>query len=450
MAGAEASRPRRSSATRCCIGCSRKSWCRTSSSSAWSRSRAAACCGNSSRGSRRRAVAAVAGHRGDGAPVLQHRIRARGIRRGKRGGSRHCAPRSRRRGRRASPVPLHWYALYACYRPLHTLDAADAIAADLAPTALASLALRQIREPQEERRIRGTIAALTDVVDGVSAAVRSQYEANPYPRWLRLGRDIAPSSVAAFLRSHFPGRGSRRDSRRARANSRRGLRHRTASDRHGAAIPGFERARRGSQPDEPRLRGAQDARARNRQHRVPAGGHPGAGSADRALRRRRLHRRAASPRGSGRRLADTLLAAASRRHDAHRTVQRDRAPARRSRARVHRGGRLSADARRHSRLPRRDSCPTGRRAARARRPRRGFLQPERLPRPHLPRPGAALQPAAGRRAHRGPRSANSSGSNGRIPMPPARYRARFPEDRALDRSRPTGIGSKRNGPTRSC
>ena len=102
------------------------------------------------------------------------------------------------------PVPLHWYAVYACYRPLHTLDAANSIAADLAPTALASLALRQIREPQEERRIRGTIAALTEVSDGVSAAVRSQYEANPYPRWLRMGRDIAPSSVAGFLRGLFP------------------------------------------------------------------------------------------------------------------------------------------------------------------------------------------------------------------------------------------------------
>jgi len=103
-----------------------------------------------------------------------------------------------------SPVPLYWYALYACYRPLHTLEAADAIAAELASTALASLAQRQIREPRQERRIRGTITALTEVIDGVSAAVRSQYEANPYPRWQRLGRDIAPSSVAAFLRGMFP------------------------------------------------------------------------------------------------------------------------------------------------------------------------------------------------------------------------------------------------------
>src|SRR5450631_3398606 len=104
-----------------------------------------------------------------------------------------------------SPVPLHCYAVYACFRALHTLDAAKQIATDLAATALHSLAMRQIQEPLEERRIRSTIAALTEVVDEVSAAVQRQYEANPYPRWLRIRRDIEPTSVAAFLHRMFPG-----------------------------------------------------------------------------------------------------------------------------------------------------------------------------------------------------------------------------------------------------
>jgi SAM-dependent methyltransferase len=104
----------------------------------------------------------------------------------------------------SEPAPLHWYALYACYRPLRTLDAAEAIADELASTALVSLATRQIREPLEEERLRGTIGALTDVVDDVSAAVRSQYEANPYPRWLRVERDVAQTSVSGFLRTLFP------------------------------------------------------------------------------------------------------------------------------------------------------------------------------------------------------------------------------------------------------
>lgn len=102
-------------------------------------------------------------------------------------------------------VPLHWYAIHACYRPLHTLDAPEETATELMPTALRSLALRQIKEPLEERRIRPTIAALTEVADPVSAAVQQQYEANPYPRWLRTVRPSAPMPLAAFLRREFPG-----------------------------------------------------------------------------------------------------------------------------------------------------------------------------------------------------------------------------------------------------
>jgi len=101
-------------------------------------------------------------------------------------------------------VPLPWYAVYASYRPLHTLAHADAIAAQLLSTPLSSLAIRQIREPQDEARLRATIPALTQVASAVSAAVRDQYESNPYPRWLRIERDVAQTSVAAFLHRLFP------------------------------------------------------------------------------------------------------------------------------------------------------------------------------------------------------------------------------------------------------
>jgi tetratricopeptide (TPR) repeat protein/2-polyprenyl-3-methyl-5-hydroxy-6-metoxy-1,4-benzoquinol methylase len=104
----------------------------------------------------------------------------------------------------SAPVPLHVYAIYACYRPLHTLGDSAAIAEELSPTALSSLATRQIREPHEESLLRATIPALTEVAGAVSTAVRDQYEENPYPRWLRMERDVAQMSVAAFLRTQFP------------------------------------------------------------------------------------------------------------------------------------------------------------------------------------------------------------------------------------------------------
>ena len=103
-----------------------------------------------------------------------------------------------------APVPLHWYAIFACYRPLHVLDGAEQVAADLAPTALRALAARQILEPQEERRLRATIPALTGPTGEISLAVQAQYEANPYPRWLRLKQNYSPGSVAGILRSLFP------------------------------------------------------------------------------------------------------------------------------------------------------------------------------------------------------------------------------------------------------
>lgn len=69
-------------------------------------------------------------------------------------------------------------AVYAAYRPLNTL--ADAI------PAVASLAQRQILEPAEEKRLGASIPTLGEPAGAVSAAVRAQYEENPYPRWRRL------------------------------------------------------------------------------------------------------------------------------------------------------------------------------------------------------------------------------------------------------------------------
>ena len=109
--------------------------------------------------------------------------------------------KARKNGER---VPFHWYAIYSCYRPLYTLGDAAAMGEHLMSTALSTLATRQIHEPHEEARLRETIPALTEMGGAVSEAVREQYEENPYPRWLRIGRDVAQTSVAEFLRSQFP------------------------------------------------------------------------------------------------------------------------------------------------------------------------------------------------------------------------------------------------------
>ncbi len=153
-------------------------------------------------------LAAAAGHRGDGAPVLQHGVRARRDRRRAARRWTHCVKRSARRATRAARYrPTGMACTRAIGRLSHSVR--HSTRRTRSPpssrsTPLASLATRQILEPREESRLRGTIEALTEVVDEVSAAVRSQYEANPYPRWLRIERDVAQSSVADFLRGQFP------------------------------------------------------------------------------------------------------------------------------------------------------------------------------------------------------------------------------------------------------
>ena len=45
---------------------------------------------------------------------------------------------------------------------------------------------QQIREPLEEQALRAGIECLTPITLGVSEKVRSQYEQNPYPRWVKM------------------------------------------------------------------------------------------------------------------------------------------------------------------------------------------------------------------------------------------------------------------------
>ena len=45
---------------------------------------------------------------------------------------------------------------------------------------------------------------LTPIEDKVSLAVQGQYEANPYPRWVRLPEPITPVRLGLFLGSRFP------------------------------------------------------------------------------------------------------------------------------------------------------------------------------------------------------------------------------------------------------
>jgi SAM-dependent methyltransferase len=93
----------------------------------------------------------------------------------------------------------------AMYRPLNEIAEADTIAARSWPAPAAAVVAQQITEPREETALRGTIACLTPIADGVTAQVRQQYEENPYPRWASLAAPPWPTLLLdEHLRRLFP------------------------------------------------------------------------------------------------------------------------------------------------------------------------------------------------------------------------------------------------------
>jgi SAM-dependent methyltransferase len=66
---------------------------------------------------------------------------------------------------------------------------------------------QQIAEPREEMRSRSEIARLTGVDDEVSRQVQQQYEENPYPRWVDVGRIVRPTTLRSWLSTLAAGAG---------------------------------------------------------------------------------------------------------------------------------------------------------------------------------------------------------------------------------------------------
>lgn len=101
-------------------------------------------------------------------------------------------------------APASWatLALLACYRPLEQSDLSG-IDQDAIPGEIRPLLRQQIEEPAEERRIRSQIASLGDITDETSLAVRQQYEENPYPRWVRVGKR-SPGPFREAISASFP------------------------------------------------------------------------------------------------------------------------------------------------------------------------------------------------------------------------------------------------------
>lgn len=113
--------------------------------------------------------------------------------------------------RSREPDPQYDRALVrALYRPMESDPAADALRRGASmlrygdPSLWALLLRRSFLDTHAESRLQDELPTFTAIADDTSAAVRAQYEENPYPRWLSVDRR-PPRSLGEHLARALPG-----------------------------------------------------------------------------------------------------------------------------------------------------------------------------------------------------------------------------------------------------
>ncbi|MBD2461722.1 methyltransferase domain-containing protein [Oscillatoria sp. FACHB-1407] len=97
-------------------------------------------------------------------------------------------------------------ATIATYLSLHTLCGSDRlleVTSESWHPLMRLLVKRSVRDRQQEQTIQTTLQAITPIQDEISLAVQTQYEENPYPRWISLPK-IAPRPLTTLLTSLLP------------------------------------------------------------------------------------------------------------------------------------------------------------------------------------------------------------------------------------------------------
>jgi len=101
-------------------------------------------------------------------------------------------------------IPAVWVMSVACYFPLHSVEGAEKLLHRKWSDGVKSVLKQQIEEPLKELNLRASIVILTSIENQVSLAVQSQYEENPYPRWMRLPKDSSKKFLNTYIQSKFP------------------------------------------------------------------------------------------------------------------------------------------------------------------------------------------------------------------------------------------------------
>lgn len=106
--------------------------------------------------------------------------------------------------RRSEAIDENIVLILACYESLFLIPNHERLLNSTCSEALRLVLEQQIREPQAELALRSNIPRLTEINDEISLAVQSQYEENPYPRWVRAPIRLDTKTINKRIRDLFP------------------------------------------------------------------------------------------------------------------------------------------------------------------------------------------------------------------------------------------------------
>jgi 2-polyprenyl-3-methyl-5-hydroxy-6-metoxy-1,4-benzoquinol methylase len=101
-------------------------------------------------------------------------------------------------------IPELWLVAVAAYFPLASLPAANLLLQRRWSHSVAQLVATLVRDLKQEQQLQSSIPRLTDITEGVSLAVKQQYEESPYPRWVKASPVGTPMAIDVYLRQQFP------------------------------------------------------------------------------------------------------------------------------------------------------------------------------------------------------------------------------------------------------
>ncbi|MBF0381170.1 MAG: tetratricopeptide repeat protein [Magnetococcales bacterium] len=96
-------------------------------------------------------------------------------------------------------ILLKTIIVLAMYKPLHSFSWSDQLLESTWSQQIDKLIEYQVVEPIKEQVLRTQVPSFGSITDTISKSVQSQYEENPYPRWIKTGLCDKPKTIEQTL-----------------------------------------------------------------------------------------------------------------------------------------------------------------------------------------------------------------------------------------------------------